>query len=1786
MHLLSLGAPLRKALAASLMFSLLVLMGTVRAQQPDFGIVFRPDFMRTTIPKAAPAYFELEFVKRSMVSELTKALHAAEFEITTDENGRVFGKPYKVQNQTTVNIGQKLLNKTVLEDPERQIWVTRREHFRNQLEKSLRSPQMQLPEEVVRNYLKAFDEFMEDLKNWELIVDYELEIKPNFESISIETEIPEDPGSSLEGARVMNNQIALKLNPAVNVKSITGVLRNPITGQTVDLDLFPEYNEIWEVDGLKVELDAPVTIDIRHPNQKVRIDLAPLPELPPDQMNEANYHQHRPVRTNLVEERNENGEILHPGVKLRQDDVDLFLSRFFKAKRLDTILDQAFPHPGDFLGSPSDPSQKALLEDMLAATSELAFQAIKNHKVKIVVWLELNDETGMLNTHAILADSQGADAERLNQLRAREIPGFQLVGEFVSELSLSPEQVQVGYSLNEVVDPTTGLALWDFNTDGYIYQREAYVKVDLPQEFSSDWRIQSAYIPEALVDDDEDKIAKNALMSVKGMNLAEGKDSRFSMSVQWPDLGSDISDLELRLPFKMERTEQGLDALKPIVDQLYLVTPALSETTFAALEVQLNPKLDPIRIDGRSSLSWVEQFEDQFSLFIEHLYYLIPDVAKDKIQTELASKIKEGVLGINRHVVAPGNSFDLSFVNFDLDEDSLFIDWFSSQLNAENLKPVDITQLPAAYAEMLRTDPLQGSAIKVRMPKEMRLRLTNLVSPDADIAGVEFSLRAPVQPELEMYLRVTQDAYGNGQVIPEFHNIDHVMAQYSLVKGEKPENGGVSAWGVIPRGIVKRAVVDASSWVGVAGAIGSLLAPDNWFGKHIVQPVAEEAWGLSKELNDKSVIPVIEEKLEEKLFNLRPALGPIIVNAVIAQANGDREYKPEEFVKRIQKGDFRLIRSARHLPKDFHSYLAFESHGQVILDPASIALITDEQAEGILSDLAAYEIPVMDDENKIHIFIQRSDGSFFNERAWKDSPVGQIFSLYRNEIGRVEDEFRLLPKKVERLKPRIQDAVRTTFKGMNLEATWVQIWDSLVESVGGSLSNIPSMAAEPIEGNPSYSSIRSGAVADDAPADSEQKTIYDIVRKLIPTTIKAVNAPINSALDSPIGASTEENPERPESKEDRQRKLRNARANKFSGVRICIPPDAGHSGILSDDLLVIFGIIVEQQSENSDAAANSNPVVINGQLLSAALTKQIQNDLNGSESSADPKLMEAQLRGLDRLSRLLIQKMKINFNEREPLLRRVQTRRASEAELEKLRKLQAESEELKRRLRLVTQKLNELKGGKASRRQVPDAEGFVMMDLAQREIMRRLPGYEQTINEQARRAGFANNSMKILLEEPDVRVERLVDANGNQQDQLVAHLKMSVSQDTKLIDGKPIEKFLGELDQAHIDMIFERLETRRAQGKLNAQWINDYLNQIASKIGTAEARARLSNQELKAYLMYILRRTENSSDLGDVINVPSTIITLGLLQVDTKMMDLKVPLQVALLNRFEDATAEAEKAQGYRMHLFADIDPEGLKAEQRVSGHQNTFIEDMGGRWAGASQLAMKLVQQQIADFEFSFDLPNTFGLPMIEDQMRFVLGDIHPIYDGENNRGAMAFHVWAENQPASQSSSMHQTNSIPLETTPTINYLNNYLSSPEPYFESGLKHLEFMMEWGLKESLPQFGDVDLELTQEDGEPYVRLNADSEIVFRANVKLPDQKEPVLVEIPFDFYLQQTTLPAKPEGLYLSWVIPKDIRVLNVDSNHLENSDFAREVLKLKIPAFFLEQTDKIPGPLASLKSAP
>lgn len=1786
---------MRKILAASLVFSLFSIPASLPAQQADFGIVFRPDFIRTTIPQAAPAYFELEFVKRSMVSELTKALRAAEFEITTDEDGTTSAKPYNVQNQTTVNVGQKILNETVLEDPERQIWVTRREHFRNQLERSLRAPQMQLPDQAIRDYLQAFDDFMEDLKNWELIVDYQLEVKPNFEWISIESIIPRDPGSSLESALVMENQIELRLNPVIHVKSITGVLRNPVTSQTVDLDLFPEYNENWEIDGLKVELDAPVTIDIRHPTQKVRIDLAPIPDLSADQMNETNYYRHRPVRTNLVEEKDESGEILHPGVRLRQDDVDVFLNRFFRSDRLDTVLGQIFPRPGEFLGSPSDPSQKALLEDMLAATSELAFQAIKNHKVKILVWLELNNETGELDTHAILAESQSREAERLSQLRGGEIPGFQLVGEFISELSLSPEKVRVGYSLNRVVDPSTGLPLWDFANGEWFYQREAYIKIDLPPEFTSDWKILSAFVPEALVNDDKNNIANNVLDSVNGMNLADGKDSRFSMTVQWPDLGKDVSDLEVRLPFEIERTEQGLDALKPVVDQLYLVTPALSETSFGALEVWLDSTLDPIRIDGRSSLSWVEQFEDQFSLIIEHLYYLTPEVAKEKIQTELSGKIKEGVLGINRRVVTPDSSFDLSIVNFDLDENSLFIDWFASELNGVNIKPVDITQLPAAYAAMLGTDALQEIAIKVRLPSEMRLRITNLISPDADIGGIEFSLRAQGEPELEMYLRVTQDAYGNGQVIPEFHNIDHVISQYSLVKGEKPENGGIAAWGVVVHfapssvgdGAYDMAAVvgdRVSSGLGVLGFFGSVFAPNNWFGNRLIRPLSGGASLAAKAWNTGLEVPAIEEKLEEQLFNLRLAMGPILVNAVIAQANGDREFNFEEFLKRIQAGDFRLLRSTEYSVRDFHSDLALELNGPVRIDPGSTVRISDDRAEEILADLSAYEIPVMDDEGKIHIFIQRSDGSFFNERAWKSSPVGQVFSMYRNEIGRVEDEFRLLPKKVEGMEPRIQEAVQNTFTGMKLEEMWAQVWDSLVESIGSSLSKIPSMAADPIEGNPSYSNIRSGITEEEASVDSEQKTIFGNTRKLNPGVTEAVNAPINTALDSPIGASTgtDRFPQRPENEADRERMIRNARANEFPGVRVCIPPDTIQSGIPSDDLLVVLGIL-DQQSEGSNLESSPDPVVIDGQNISASLAQRIMDELVNSESSNNLNAFESPLRGLARLSTLIRQKMSKNFDEQEPLLKRVQAPRASQSELERLRGLQSEFEDLKRQLGLINLKSNELRGLGAPQRQAPDAEGFVMMNLAQREILRRLPGLEQMINEQARAADFTNNSMKILLEDPDIRVERSVDAMGEPQDQLVAHLRMSVSQDTKLIGGRSLENYLGDLDQASIDKIFERLETRRAQGSLRGQWINDYLDQIVSKVGTPEARSRLSDQELKSYLMYILRRTENSSDLGDIINVPATIITLGLLQVDTKMMDLRVPLQIALINQFDDAASEGE---GYRIHLFADIDPDGLKAEQRASGHQNTFIQDRGGRWAGASQLAMKVVQEQIADFEFSFDVPNTFGLPMIEEQMRFALGVAHPVYDGEESRGAIVFDIWEESLPASRYPSMHETNTIPLDSTPIINYVNNFLHAPDRDFGSGLEHLEFMMEWGLERSLPDFGIIDLKLSKENGNAYVRLNENSELVFRANVNLQGQAQSVLIEIPFEFNLQQRTLPTKPDGFYLSWVIPKDIRVLSDVPGDLESRELIQAVSTLKIPVFFLQQTDEIPTTLLTLKPAP
>lgn len=1781
-----------RILISFVFFSCFSALLTQGQDAPDLGGFMPLDFAEQIFEEdASRIYPNQDEILWPIIQQAYEEIRSREFKNVRihPETGEVAYEPYVFSDEVVVNIGAKFLNELVLADPEKGIYLPRREKllqdFQDQLRKVAKDP---FDPWVVQATDQA-GRILDEIEDWDLRVNFSMEFKPNFESIDLQLNSGFDEVSERE-AELVEVDHRIRMNPELHVKSITGILINPQKrGQVIELDLFPNYEETWALQGVEAEFGARIFGDIRQAHQRIRVEAPVLPEEPQDA---EDYFERRPIQTNLRDQR------------IEDFDVQEFQERLFTPQKMRFVLNQLITDvlQNEAAGFFVDPNDPDLLpgDKAMQLAGDIGEEILAETELDVLVWVVATDD-GEVEVKSGLDDPDGKTRQQIQQVLEGRVEGQTLLAQFSGDLGLKAEDFQLTYDQ---------------------VQEDLVARADLPRRKITEWEVEYLGFPSVLLKDTDSDFVQAIVDNLDGVNLVESKSGVFvEMDVELPEFENPLTELEVRIPMTWDQSEGELPRPRFETESLSIQSPALNQLVLNEIALYADPNLGvPVRIDVRSDESWSDQIEKQFDHFLEHAYYLAErgDEVEDTfdiIESRVTEMYIQGVQGLQTHVQTSTLSFDVSIADFNPPSESISIDWFLENINNDDLSPTPPSALSQTHQDQLEKNPLHSFAVQVKLPRSLRIRLDNISTPDANVSFAEFSLRSDIEePVAEVVFNVVEDSFGRQKVLPDRSNLSKLLSSYTLVRqptvnDARPEVGNVDPklnpeaknWKIKgPIGRKADAVYDgaaqaldyASDRAQHAGSILEAISHGLGVGSDEVKSVGGGLKSAGRIYDQSVEEKEVIKKLNEQVEKQKAALEAQILKSVTKMINGDLVYTASELAQRVlDESDTLVVSDDFGFESSRAQLLMSELEFLRLLENNQLSQLSDQEIEEFAQARQDKDsVLVRASNGEIRVYKKTEDGLFVNEAASAESASTRLYEAFAREIGRIQTEIEGVPGRIPEVLSKVEAPLGEFIeeKGLNTQVT--RVWNQLTSAVGETVSKLPESAAEAVEGNPSIEPvIEDGQIVDMSEfdkalladyaarefrqgldengdpvsppnlstVDEEARDAFGLVRETyVPAIEEAANSKIQDALrpelptEKEVAAAIFEEPSQDEEQE-------------LPSIEICIPT---HSGVPSADI-ELSQQLVGITAYLTDIDRQRPPVAQEENLLGKILAKDIR------ERSSEIKAME----GPD----------------------------------------------------------------------VPVGVGFVNVDAIQREIVRQLPTLEAQVNRLAKEAGPTNNSLKILVEEPKIAVE-WVYKDERWQRQLTARLHLDITQDTRLIDGQPLERFVRNLDQGKIDEIIARLEKGRDNGKWEGSWVNEYFDTIIEQISHPDKRAQLTDEEVKDYAMYLIRRTRNAGDVFFLPNFFATLFTLGAGQVETGRAELSIPLRLDLTNKsdpepgkfphdlvddqrlnewfrskpldeFEDFYRDlsanerrailirlgpVERSQVHAMlqnrrgkmkrkfrEDFEAIVRDEMAARSKLVGDEGyqirvrpEIVEYFENKYQGnkdlvyftddpsrknyGTKLAMRAVEENVAAFVQAIELETRFGLPLAEDHIRFKVGDIsYSTGPGEvGEGGSVLFDIHAVKTDKVDEHPEQQSWHLPFEAeTRVIPYLNRYFQ--RDYARSLENELvrQFNSQRAVADRVP---GLQLSLSPRRQGSWLQQKEDGSLAFVATLTIDSdgevstevENQPGVyrgfrVEFPVDFMVQRRRFgESSPE-----YDVPK-IKLGRVQFSGVDSVDLSSEVL--------------------------
>lgn len=706
-----------------------------------------------------------------------------------------------------------------------------------------------------------------ELKSWQLNIAYDLEIYPHFESVDGLISEPSLLSTSVDRPEDMQRaRLVGRLRPRVQVNSFTAYFMDA-NRQQYYLPLFDRYDQTWDFPQVQGRTDLSVTFDLNRENP-VDVEFGPL-------------------RTSLREVFDEAGNLVEPGTRIPEEDVDYFINRVFEPQRYKDLL-AALYRPIWFFEEDAETArfeELPLLRKIERQGLSDGQNILNDRKLNIGILLlnrngKLETEIGILDSASFQEQRQSAEAngtlvalvESAIPLTAQ--PEF-LLNDREQKLELSlqlPERMDLTWKIrqphfpqflfSEIENPLvqrilagiprqlplspdahirTILALPPQMVDGELEPLHAHIEV--PYHFVT------ARQAEAMM---ERRRLQRAIESESARTGPERQDLEGVSVLE--RLQEDLAKVEAEIA---QRVSQDLPITAPHVDQL---KPDLSELGAAyvdEVQLHLHPAVRPIILDPQSSVPMYQQAYEYIPEIVGAAMRSVPPETVQHLVSEIQNELDSKISALSGESDEGPTTLRWNMESFDLVPGAVEVDWMGSSKADVPLIPIDPNLLSTAYPSLYELPAKHRLVTRVQLPREIAIELHDIQSPEARVDYVFLPLIAEEPPTLEVEWKIVKDAAGQLHTLPVAWNAPDALKAYQLDESQFEYRGLDPLTGV---GAYSDPVVDVVSALPTAAPVIADITPtlleaslkQTWLGQAI-HYVAGDAIGWTAEQGVRAV---------------------------------------------------------------------------------------------------------------------------------------------------------------------------------------------------------------------------------------------------------------------------------------------------------------------------------------------------------------------------------------------------------------------------------------------------------------------------------------------------------------------------------------------------------------------------------------------------------------------------------------------------------------------------------------------------------------------------------------------------------------------------------------------------------------------------------------------------------------------------------------------------------------------------------------------------------------------
>lgn len=772
-------------------FISIVISVSARADdEPSAGLKVQQDsfieMLRGKLPGQESSGMDtiLDKARSKIVSEIQKALQEA-------------NKPLEINSSQRINISRDLLQKPVLQEDgsylsQVESWL---KSIREAYSKDLEGDQQQWIEGAISNWQKIF----KDMEEWELYVDYHVEVHPEIDQARLQYSIP-------ESGPLVKVDAELQLDPLIRMKSVHLVLENPVTGEVFSLgdpkDFQADFylsNTVMGTSSVELELH----LNERNPI-KAKID---------------------PVQTNILPSSSSEG------VLIRGSDVDVFMRKIFNQNRIELLISQALP--GIQNNEKTKPVSSTRLLDQVESdiTNYLRFRSLD------VSLLLLETSDGKLKTDASILTPERKEEIRIAYESDRSINGLKIIGELRSAIPLELDESHL-----------------QFNHES----QSILLDFDLLKSKSIRWNVEFFEASTAFIGGELDSPLLQSMFEKINLDQNRLRDVEIEADI---DFSLTNSGLQIEIPLEWKKLDATNKPVPQVnLQNIEVNLPALSEARIQEIRLRSAKELEwvRLRLDREKMIS--DQLYTQLHSIIKNANLLLDKNSIDQLSNELSHSLlqisKEAEIDISSKSMGIQDpnaitSGTLRFVNFPLHLDAIHIDSVDQKeldlikefgfLSADNQTSIysnAFDSLPENYQIFKNKEALYQFYTEIKLPEALRVRIDNFENAEAKVGQMEFNLVAEDEQQISVYWKLVQNDEGRMTLIPEFHNLKQVLRSY------RPITEGSVAEGapLIKNIIAKDPKIQGIEATATAGrAIGSAVASSSQ--KGLVGSVNKLVWG-------------------------------------------------------------------------------------------------------------------------------------------------------------------------------------------------------------------------------------------------------------------------------------------------------------------------------------------------------------------------------------------------------------------------------------------------------------------------------------------------------------------------------------------------------------------------------------------------------------------------------------------------------------------------------------------------------------------------------------------------------------------------------------------------------------------------------------------------------------------------------------------------------------------------------------------------------------------------------